>query len=155
MYLPCWHEHVLGSPNDLRSGVTASSTTHQGRVVLQLRRVLFVREYDSLHFEENVRVVFDILGAYHRYDVIDATSHKRFWAPYSLHTRITGKFVHRDIFYQYIQVVTSVSLTQGSTPRTQGVVSCTQAHNGSLIHHVPSIAPHALLPLFADSYGYL
>ena len=58
MYLPCWHEHVLGFPNDLRSGVTASSTMHQGRVVLHLRRVLFLREYDSLH-SENVRVVFD------------------------------------------------------------------------------------------------
>ena len=44
---------------DLRSGVTASSTMHQGRVVLHLRRVIFIREYNSLHSEENVRVVFD------------------------------------------------------------------------------------------------
>ncbi|KIJ92436.1 hypothetical protein K443DRAFT_436070 [Laccaria amethystina LaAM-08-1] len=112
-------------------------TTHQRRVLLPVRRVLFVREYNSLHSERVLRL---ILGAYHC-DVIDATSHKQF-LPAAVNTSLDTPLICKTIFYYVslhceIRVVHPVRTTRRLP---------TQAYNELLPHHVPLTALQVLTP---------
>lgn len=81
-----------------------------------------------------------------------ATSHKRFCAPYrEIHILASLDLV--STLRSARCIATSVSSTQGSPPRTANAHHKASppprkpTYNGSLLHHVPSSAPHVLLTL--------